>query len=160
MFKSYYTVYFFLNILAFTLVLKTHGRRRPPLTMNENANTPSGTTSPHVEPLEANIDADTITKFILFSHEFPSGDVKDLLRRLHRSAKLPQYSQLARFLHECASVLKQEVQKLPRPLSDQVPPFHDVVTLASHWEKLKASSLCGTWEGAFLCIYEIAMLIG
>ncbi|KAJ4856976.1 starter unit:ACP transacylase in aflatoxin biosynthesis domain-containing protein [Trichoderma breve] len=128
--------------------------------MNENANTPSGTTSPHVEPLDINIDADTIAKFILFSHEFPSGDVKDLLRRLHRYAKLPRYSQLARFLHECASILKQEVQKLPRPLRDQVPSFHDVVTLASHWEKLKASSLCGTWEGAFLCIYEIAMLIG
>ncbi|KAK0757387.1 hypothetical protein N5P37_010109 [Trichoderma harzianum] len=128
--------------------------------MNENANTPSGATSPHVEPLDVNIDADTITKFILFSHEFPSGDVKDLLRRLHRYAKLPRYSQLARFLQECASVLKQEVQKLPRPLRDQVPPFFDVVTLASHWEKLKSSSLCGTWEGAFLCIYEIAMLIG
>ncbi|PNP59075.1 hypothetical protein THARTR1_01323 [Trichoderma harzianum] len=128
--------------------------------MNENANTPPETISPSVEPFNVSIDADITTKFILFSHEFPSGDVKDLLRRLHRYAKLPRYSQLARFLHECASVLKQEVQKLPRPLRDQVPPFHDVVTLASQWEKLKASSLCGTWEGAFLCIYEIAMLIG
>ncbi|KAK4069543.1 uncharacterized protein Triagg1_6967 [Trichoderma aggressivum f. europaeum] len=124
--------------------------------MNENANTSSETISPSVESLNVNTDA----KLILFSHEFPSGDVKDLLRRLHRYAKLPRYSQLARFLHECASVLKQEVQKLPRPLRDQVPPFQDVVTLTSHWEKLKASSLCGTWEGAFLCIYEIAMLIG
>lgn len=121
-----------------------------------NENTPSETISPSAESLDVNIDA----KFILFSHEFPSGDVKDLLRRLHRYAKLPRYSQLARFLHECASVLKQEVQQLPRPLRDQVPPFQDVITLTSHWEKLKASSLCGTWEGAFLCIYEIAMLIG
>jgi asperthecin polyketide synthase len=57
-------------------------------------------------------------------------------------------------------VLRQEVQKLPRPLRDQVPPFSDIITLASHWDRLKESALCGTWEGAFLCIYEIAVLIG
>ncbi|EHK20655.1 putative polyketide synthase [Trichoderma virens Gv29-8] len=122
--------------------------------------TPPNSIEPGIERLDNNINVDETTKFILFSHELPSGDVKDLFRRLHRYAKLPRYSQLARFLQECAAVLKQEVQKLPRPLRDQVPPFHDVVTLASHWEKLKGSSLCGTWEGAFLCIYEIAMLIG
>ncbi|UKZ82677.1 Type I Iterative PKS [Trichoderma virens FT-333] len=122
--------------------------------------TPPNSIEPGIERLDNNIDVDETTKFILFSHELPSGVVKDLFRRLHRYAKLPRYSQLARFLQECAAVLKQEVQKLPRPLRDQVPPFHDVVTLASHWEKLKGSSLCGTWEGAFLCIYEIAMLIG
>ncbi|KAL7941564.1 putative polyketide synthase [Trichoderma barbatum] len=123
-------------------------------------NTPSKHLLSNSGPLQTNVSADRTTRFILFSHEFPSGDVKDLLRRLHRYAKQPRYSQLARFLHECASVLRQEVQKLPRPLRDQVPPFHDVVTLVSHWEKLKDSSLCGTWEGVFLCIYEIAMLVG
>ncbi|KAL8783553.1 MAG: hypothetical protein Q9213_004543 [Squamulea squamosa] len=34
------------------------------------------------------------------------------------------------------------------------------MTLASHWDELKSSSLSGAWEGAFLCLYEIAMLIG
>lgn len=135
--------------------------RRSSLTMNKNTViTLSSSTSPSTEPSEVSVVADRTATFILFSHEFPSGDVKDLLRRLHRYAKLPRYSQLARFLQECASVLRQEVQKLPRPLRDQVPPFHDVITLASHWEKLKDSALGGTWEGAFLCIYEIAMLIG
>ncbi|KAL7814030.1 polyketide synthase [Trichoderma gracile] len=110
--------------------------------------------------LEINTDPECTSRFILFSHEFPSGDVKDLIRRLHRYAKLPRYSQLARFLQESAFVLRQEVQKLPRPLRDQVPPFSDIITLASHWERLKDSALCGTWEGAFLCIYEIAVLIG
>lgn len=109
---------------------------------------------------EINVEAECTSRFILFSHEFPSGDVKDLIRRLHRYAKLPRYSQLARFLQESAYVLRKEVQKLPRPLRDQVPPFSDIITLASHWEKLKESALCGTWEGAFLCIYEIAVLIG
>ncbi|EGR44834.1 polyketide synthase [Trichoderma reesei QM6a] len=114
----------------------------------------------HTSLSEINDDAECNSKFILFSHEFPSGNVKDLIRRLHRYAKLPRYSQLARFLQESASVLRQEVQKLPRPLRDQVPPFSDIITLASHWDRLKESALCGTWEGAFLCIYEIAVLIG
>lgn len=125
-----------------------------------NIITPSEFTSSKTGPPEANLDTDRCSNFILFSHEFPSGDVKDLLRKLHRYAKLPRYSQLARYLQECALVLREEVQKLPQPLRDHVPPFHDVITLVSHWEKLKNGPLCGTWEGAFLCIYEIAMLIG
>ncbi|PTB64863.1 polyketide synthase [Trichoderma citrinoviride] len=125
--------------------------------MNKATTTPSET---NTTPSEINVEAESTSRFMFFSHEFPSGDVKDLIRRLSRHAKLPRYSQLARFLQECASVLRQEVQKLPRPLRDQVPPFSDIITLASHWERLKQSDLCGTWEGAFLCIYEIAMLIG
>ncbi|RYP11698.1 hypothetical protein DL767_011019 [Monosporascus sp. MG133] len=127
---------------------------------NDTVITPSGSSSPSTGHVGLSNDNDRPTRFILFSHEFPSGDVPDLLRRLHRYAKLPPYPYLARFLQECTSVLRQEVQKLPRPLRDLVPPFHDVVTLASYWEELKCSPLGGAWEGAFLCIYEIAMLIG
>ncbi|KAL8872458.1 MAG: hypothetical protein Q9174_001914 [Haloplaca sp. 1 TL-2023] len=97
---------------------------------------------------------------ILFSHEIPSGEVQELIRRLHRYARLPGYPHLDRFLQNCALVLRREVQKVPRPLREAVPPFHDLMTLASHWDELKSSSLGGAWEGAFLCIYEIAMLVG
>ncbi|RYP75949.1 hypothetical protein DL769_003715 [Monosporascus sp. CRB-8-3] len=127
---------------------------------NDTVITPSGSSSPNTWHVGFSNDNDRPTRFILFSHEFPSGNVQDLLRRLHRYAKLPRYPYLARFLQECTSVLRQGVQKLPRPLRDLVPPFHDVVTLASYWEELKHSPLGGAWEGAFLCIYEIAMLIG
>lgn len=97
---------------------------------------------------------------ILFSHEIPSGEVQELIRRLHRYARLPGYPHLTRFLQNCAWVLRGEVQKLPRPLREAVPQFHDVMTLASHWDELKSGSLGGAWEGAFLCLYEIAMLVG
>ncbi|KAL8876811.1 MAG: hypothetical protein Q9198_005061, partial [Flavoplaca austrocitrina] len=97
---------------------------------------------------------------ILFSHEIPSGEVQELIRRLHRYARLPGYPHLTRFLQNCALVLREEIQKLPRPLREAVPQFHDVMTLASHWDELKTSSLGGAWEGAFLCLYEIAMLVG
>lgn len=129
--------------------------------MNENTTiTPSEFSSASLGNEKADVDVDILEDFILFSHELPSGEVPDLIRRLHRYARLPGYPHLARFLQECALVLRTEVQKLPRPLRDSVPPFHDVVTLASHWDKFKGSSLSGAWDGAFLCIYEIAMLIG
>lgn len=124
--------------------------------------TPSASPSPSPNPGHANVkvDADLPDDFILFSHELPSGDVQDLIRRLHRYGMLPGYPHLARFLQECALVLRTEIQKLPRPLRDSVPPFHDVVTLASHWDCLKSGALSGTWDGPFLCLHEIAMLIG
>lgn len=97
---------------------------------------------------------------VLFSHELSNGEVQELIRRLHRYARLPGYSHLARFLQDCALVLRGEMQKLSRPLRESVSQFHDVMTLASHWDELKSSSMGGAWEGAFLCLYEIAMLVG
>jgi len=129
-------------------------------TMSTNTVDDTGITPSTAKHEDIATGADQDAKLILFSHEFPSGDVQDLLRRLHRHAKLSRHPHLARFLQECASVLRNEVQKLPRPLRQLVPPFHDVATLVSHWDELKNSPLQGTWEGAFLCIYEIAMLIG
>jgi hypothetical protein len=129
-------------------------------TMSTNTVHDIGLTSPTATPEDFDTGVDRDAKLILFSHEFPSGDVQDLLRRLHRHAKLPRHPHLACFLQGCASVLRNEVQKLPRPLRELVPPFHDVATLVSHWDELKNGPLQGTWEGAFLCIYEIAMLIG
>jgi asperthecin polyketide synthase len=129
--------------------------------MNEDITiTPSESSSPSPSHAKFDMDADIQDDLILFSHELPNGEVQDLIRRLHRYAMLPGYPHLARFLRDCALVLRTEVQKLPRPLRDSVPPFHDVITLASHWDEFKSSSLSGTWDGAFLCIYEIAMLIG
>ncbi|KAL9029701.1 MAG: hypothetical protein Q9196_002092 [Gyalolechia fulgens] len=106
------------------------------------------------------MQSDEPADLVLFSHELPNNEVQGLIRRLHRYAKLPGYPQLARFLQDCALVLRSEVQKLPRPLRESVPQFHDVITLASHWDELKSGSLSGAWEGAFLCLYEIAMLVG
>lgn len=104
-------------------------------------------------------------RFILFSNELPSGgggdDLPALFRRLHRRAKLPRHPVLAAFLRQGAGVLREEAQKQPRPLREAIPPFGDVVTLASHWAgALKNSRLGGAWEGALVCIYEIAVLIG
>lgn len=89
------------------------------------------------------MQSDGPADLILFSHEIPSGEVQELIRRLHRYARIPGYPHLTRFLQNCALVLRGEVRKLPRPLREVVPQFHDVMTLASHWDELKSSSLGG-----------------
>ncbi|KAM7194536.1 hypothetical protein V8F20_007892 [Naviculisporaceae sp. PSN 640] len=97
---------------------------------------------------------------VVFSPELPSGDVQDLLRRLHRHAKHPRHSLLARFLRESVAVLRQEVQTLSRDQRATLPFFSDVVTLGSWWETLRHGPVGGAWEGAIVCLYQIAMFIG
>ncbi|KAK8104435.1 uncharacterized protein PG998_011468 [Apiospora kogelbergensis] len=133
--------------------------------MYENSNsspaTPSSSSSTNTGPRNASTNGDTPpARLFLFSHELPSGDVQDLFRRLHRYAKSPNYPFLARFLGTCVSLLREEVQKLPRRQRESVPPFSDVATLGSEWEHLRNGQLGGAWEGAFVCIYELGMLIG
>jgi asperthecin polyketide synthase len=99
-------------------------------------------------------------ELLLFSHEFPSEDVQMLFRSLHRHSKGRKFPLLASFLMECDHIVKEEISKLPKQLQDQLPPFRTVTTLASHFDELKNGPLGGAWEGAFLCIYQIAMLIG
>ncbi|KAM7213693.1 putative beta-ketoacyl synthase domain containing protein [Rhypophila decipiens] len=86
--------------------------------------------------------------------ELPSGDVQDLLRRLHRHAKRPRHALLARFLRESVAILRREVQALPRDHRETVPSFADVVTLGSWWESLRrgpvsAPCLAGISIGLF-----------
>ncbi|GAB1319950.1 hypothetical protein MFIFM68171_10160 [Madurella fahalii] len=40
-----------------------------------------------------------------------------------------------------------------------VPPFDDVVTLGSRWETLRRGPVGGAWEGAMVCLYQLAVLI-
>ena len=106
------------------------------------------------------IGAETSTEIVLFSHEFPSDDVQELFRSLHRHSKGLRFPLLAAFLTESNRVLKEEISKLPKHLQDEIPSFHTVTTLAIHFDELRKGPLGGAWEGAFLCIYQIAMLIG
>ncbi|KAK3903617.1 hypothetical protein C8A05DRAFT_14423 [Staphylotrichum tortipilum] len=134
---------------------------------SRNSSTPSSSTTGDrtgKPPARANNNPDQEssppTGLIVFSHELPSGDVQDLLRRLHRNAKHPRHGLLARFLRECVAVLRQEVQALPRDLRESVPPFADVVTLGSRWETLRRGPVGGAWEGAIVCLYQLAVLVG
>ncbi|KAK2024889.1 polyketide synthase [Colletotrichum zoysiae] len=102
----------------------------------------------------------TSTLLVVFSHEVPNGGIQELIRRLHCYSKLSTHPILGRFLDQCVSVLRMEIQKLPREQRQHIPPFSNLITLASHWEQLRNGPLGGTWEGAFVCIYELAVFIG
>ena len=129
--------------------------------MNDiNLMTPSESSSLAPADTKLNISPQSCENLILFSHELPSGDIPELMRKLHKYAMLPDYPHLARFLWDSALVLRAEVQKLPKRLRDSLPPFHDIITLVSHWDGLKNTFLGGAWDGAFLCIYEIATMLG
>lgn len=108
----------------------------------------------------ASIGAECSAEFLLFSHEFPSDDVQELFRGLHRHSKGRKFPLLAAFLTECDHTLREEISKLPNQLQEQMPPIQTVNSLASRFDDLRKGPLGGAWEGAFLCIYQIAMLLG
>ena len=99
------------------------------------------------------------TKIVFFSNEFPSDDIRELFRRLHRHAKDKRFSFLASFLEESAATIKEESSKLPRPLQDLIPSFNSVLTLADHGD-FRHGPLGAAMESALLTVFEIGMLIG
>jgi hypothetical protein len=108
----------------------------------------------------SSLEGDLTTRLLLFSHEFPSDDVQELFRSIHRHSKGRKFPLLATFLSECDMIIKEEVVKLPKYLQEDIPAFHTVTGLALHFDELRKGPLGGSWEGAFLCIYQIATLIG
>lgn len=99
------------------------------------------------------------TKIVFFSNEFPSDDLRDLFRRLHRHAKDKRFSYLAAFLEESAATIKEEASRLPSPLQDLIPSFNSVLTLADHGD-FRHGPLGAAMESALLTVLEIGMLIG
>lgn len=99
------------------------------------------------------------TKIVFFSNEFPSDDLRDLFRRLHRHAKDKRFPFLAAFLEESAATIKEEASKLPRPLQDLIPSFDSVLTLADHGD-FGHGPLGAAMESALLTVLEIGLFIG
>lgn len=108
----------------------------------------------------SSLENDYSATILLFSHEFPSDDVQALFRSLHRHSQGLKFPLLAAFLTECGRIAKEEIAKLPKHLQEGIPTFQTVLGLASHFEELKRGPLGGAWEGALLCIYQLATLIG
>jgi hypothetical protein len=99
-------------------------------------------------------------RLILFSHEFPVESLTDLFGSLQRHSRERRLPLLAGFLAECTVVLREEVLKLPRQLQHTLPPFKSVMTLATNLDELRKTPIGGAWEGALLCVLELAMFIG
>lgn len=108
----------------------------------------------------SSFDACCDVQLLLFSHEFPTIDIKDIFRSFHRHRKGQRYPLLAAFLSECDKIMLEEVSKLPSHQQEELPPFSTVTSLANQFDSIRKGSLGGSWEGAFLCIYQLAALIG
>jgi Starter unit:ACP transacylase in aflatoxin biosynthesis len=98
-------------------------------------------------------------RLIYFSNELPHDDLQTLLRRLHNHAKDKRHRNLAQFLEEATSAVRDEVRKLPLETRRLVPSFESMHTLAAD-EKLRRGRLCGSIDGVLLCVVQLGFFIG
>ena len=96
---------------------------------------------------------------IYFSNEFPSEDLSSLFARLRNSSKRHNHPVLGRFLDEATQALREEVGSLRAELSQLVPAFESVTSLAANLE-LRKGPLCGSIDGVLLCVLQLATYIG
>ena len=109
--------------------------------------------------VSTDMEGDLTARLVFFSNEFPSDDLKNLLRSFQRHSKDKRCRSLALFLEECTTVLKEEALKLPQVLQELLPPFQTALSLADS-SQFRQGPLAGALEGALLCILEIGMFIG
>lgn len=96
---------------------------------------------------------------VFFSNDYPSDNLEELTRRLHRHSKDRRFSLLALFFDECTAVLKDEVSRLPQSLKDRFPHFDTVLTLAEDGE-LRKGPLCAAMGGVLMCVVQLGLMIG
>jgi monodictyphenone polyketide synthase len=102
---------------------------------------------------------DGTPRLIYFSNEFPHGDLQTLFRRLHNHSKDKRHPNLARFLEEATSAVRDELNKLPLETRRLVLPFESLYSLAAD-EKLRRGVLCGSIDGVLLCVVQLGIFIG
>lgn len=107
------------------------------------------------------MDHDGINKhgLIYFNNEFPSDDLSSRLRRLKSYSKHRDHPILGRFLDEATRALRQEVGDLRTELSQLVPDFESVISLAGDIQ-LRSGPLCGSIDGVLLCVLQLGTYIG
>lgn len=98
------------------------------------------------------------TKLVFFGNEFPTDDLKSLVRGLFLHSKDRRFRQLATFLEESTQVLRKEVAKLPASLKKLVPHFDTILPLID--VDFRQGPLGAAMESALLVVLELGMFIG
>jgi hypothetical protein len=96
---------------------------------------------------------------ILFSNEFPDGDVGHNLRRLHVHAKDNRHALLADFLRLTTVAIREEIRQLSHVDRALVPHLESIVDLGNH-AHLRKGRLAGAIDGVLLAVLELGCLIG
>lgn len=112
----------------------------------------------------SSISTDTMnrlsTRLAYFGKDFPSDNLTDLFRRLHRWSKDKRHAYLALFLEESVAVVRDEVEKLPKPVPEQVTNLQNIGSLVDGFEAIRTTPIGGALEGTLLVVLQIAALIG
>ncbi|KAJ5737573.1 polyketide synthase [Penicillium malachiteum] len=106
------------------------------------------------------IERDLRHRLIFFGNDFPSDNLADLFRRLHRWSKDAKFRVLALFLDESIAVLNTEISQLSQNTPDKISCLQNVVGLVSAYEAVRTTPIGGALESSLLCILQIGALIG
>lgn len=95
---------------------------------------------------------------VYFSNEFPKEDLTDIFRQLHKQSKSTNHEHLARFTRDATRAIKEEIEKLPSSLKNQIPPFESL-TSWSEQKELREGELCGAIDGVLLILAQLSVYI-
>lgn len=112
----------------------------------------------------SSLSTDTMNRFnsrlVFFGNDFPSGNIPDLFRRLHRWSKDKKFRVLALFMEECVATINHEIDQLSQQLPAELTSVQNMLGLVDVWEASRFTSVGGAVETALLCILQLGMLIG
>lgn len=110
--------------------------------------------------LSSNIMNALTSRLAFFGNDFPSDNLADLFRRLHRWSKDKKFHVLAWFLDECVAVIREELDGLTQPVPDEVSSIQNILALLDGWEAIRTTPVGGAIESALLSVLQIAAVIG
>ncbi|KAJ5323477.1 Type I Iterative PKS [Penicillium atrosanguineum] len=99
-------------------------------------------------------------KLAYFGNDFPSDNLADLFRRLHRWSKDKKFHFLALFLDESIAVVREELAKLSKPIPEKLISIQNIVGLHEAFEAVRTESIGEAIASSLLCILQIGALIG
>lgn len=112
----------------------------------------------------SSLSTDTMDRFssrlVFFGNDFPSGNIPDLFRRLHRWSKDKKFYVLALFMEECVATVNHEIGQLSQIVPSELNTFQNILGLVEGWEATRLTPVGGAVETALLCILQLGMLIG
>ncbi|CAI7654954.1 unnamed protein product [Penicillium glandicola] len=100
------------------------------------------------------------TRLAFFGNDFPSENLNELFRRLHRWSKDKKFRMLALFLDESVVVIREEISGLSQPVPREVSSLQSILGLVDGWDAIRTTPIGGAIESALLCVLQIGVLIG
>ncbi|KAJ5177089.1 Type I Iterative PKS [Penicillium canariense] len=98
------------------------------------------------------------SRLAFFGNDFPSGNIADLFRRLHRWSKDKRFHFLAFFLDECVSTINDEVILLSQSVPAQLIRIQTIMGLVDGWEANRLAPVGGRLRPPFSAYYKSASL--